>query len=138
MRDWVVIYDADCELCKWLLALFLRWDRAERLRPLALQRPEADELLADLSPEQRAASWHLVSPDGRGYSAGAALAPMLRLLPAGRTPAAAASRMPGATERGYRWVADHRVQLSRFVPAPLKRRGAERVRARERSLSSLP
>lgn len=137
MTPWIVLYDADCGLCKWLLSLLLRWDRAEHLRPLALQRPEADELLAELSPEQRAASWHLVSPAGQRHSAGAALAPLLRLLPGGAMPAAALARVPGSTERGYRWVADRRVRLSRFVPAPLKRRAAERVSARERSLSPL-
>ena len=42
---WAVLYDADCGFCKWLLSALLRWDRAARLHPIALQRPEADELL---------------------------------------------------------------------------------------------
>ena len=50
---WLVLYDADCGFCKWALAGVLRWDRAGRLRPIALQRPEADELLAELSGEER-------------------------------------------------------------------------------------
>ena len=45
---WLVLYDGDCGLCKWLLAGLLRFDRAGRLRPLALQRPEAEALLADV------------------------------------------------------------------------------------------
>jgi predicted DCC family thiol-disulfide oxidoreductase YuxK len=128
---WTVFYDGECGVCKWLLSLLLRWDRGERLLPLALQRPEASELLADLTPEQRLASWHLIAPDGSRRSAGAALAPVLRLLPAGRLPAAVLADMPAAAEVGYRWVADHRAQLSRVVPASLKRDAAERVRARE-------
>lgn len=139
---WVVLYDSDCGFCKWLLAGLLRWDRAVRLRPVPLQGPEADELLADLAPAERMASWHLV-PDGwraaEGHSAlggprrsgGAAVPPLLRLLPGGRLPAFAFACLPRLTDRGYRWVAEHRTQLSRWVPARSKRRASERVRRRE-------
>ena len=127
----MVLYDADCGFCKWLLAGLLRWDRAERLRPLALQRPGADELLLDLGPAERMASWHLISPTGARRSGGAALAPLLRLLPGGRVPAATFARFPRLTERGYRWVAEHRSQLSRWVPTSSKRHASERVRQRE-------
>jgi predicted DCC family thiol-disulfide oxidoreductase YuxK len=132
--DWVVLYDADCGFCKWLLAGLLRWDRAARLRPVALQRPEADELLADLAPAERTASWHLVSPGGDRRSGGDATAPLLRLLPGGRAPAAAFARFPRLTDRGYRWVADHRSGLSKFVPAGAKRRASQRVSRREEDL----
>jgi predicted DCC family thiol-disulfide oxidoreductase YuxK len=130
----IVIYDKDCGFCRFSLALLLIWDRAGRrrggrathaLRPLPLGTAEADELLADLSPDERNASWHLVL-DRRRHSAGAALAPALRLLPGGRFPAAAFDRIPSATERAYRWVADHRGLLGRFVPARA-RRWADRV-----------
>ena len=106
--------------------------RAARLRPVALQRPEAGALLADLSPTERMASWHLVAPTGERRSAGAAPPPLLRLLRGGRLPAAAFARFPGLTDRGYRWVADHRTQLSKLVPASAKRRASERVAQRER------
>jgi predicted DCC family thiol-disulfide oxidoreductase YuxK len=89
---------------------------------VALQMPVADELLADLAPAERMASWHLLSPGGERYSAGAALPPLLRLLPGGQIPAAPLARFPRLTERGYRWVAEHRSGLSRLVPARLKRR----------------
>lgn len=118
-------------MCKWLLAGLLRWDRAGRLRPVALQGEEAKALLADLDPEQRMASWHLVAPGGERLSGGAALPSLLRLLPGGSVPAAAFSRFPGLTERGYRWVAAHRSSLSRLVPRGAKRRAAKRVAARE-------
>ena len=130
-----VLYDADCGFCKWLLSILLRWDRDERLRPVALQSPEADDLLRELTPAERLASWHLVSPDGERSSGGAALPALLRTLPAGRVPAAAFARFPGLTDRGYRWVAEHRTQLSKFVPARAKRHAGERVRRREGRIS---
>jgi predicted DCC family thiol-disulfide oxidoreductase YuxK len=130
-RRWTVLYDADCDFCTWLLAAVLRWDRAGRLRPVGLQRREAAELLADLAPDERMASWHLVSPTGERRSGGAALPPILRALPGGRLPAAAFARLPRLTERGYRWVADHRSQLSELVPTDAKRRAGEYVSARE-------
>ena len=128
---WAILYDAECGLCTWLLSGLLRWDRARMLRPISLQRPGADQLLADLQPDGRMASWHLVSPAGERWEGGGALPPLLRLLPGGRLPAAAFARFPNLTDRGYRWVADHRSRLSRFVPARLKDRAAERVTERE-------
>ena len=131
MPGWAVLYDADCGFCKWLLSALLRWDRAGRLQPIALQRPEAEELLRELTPTERMASWHLVSPSGERHSGGAALAPLLRVLPAGRIPAAGLARLPNLTDRGYRWVAEHRSQLSRWVPSRAKHSAAQRVERRE-------
>ena len=124
----LILYDDDCGLCQWLLAWFLRWDRAHKLQPIALQSSQAENLLADLEPEQRMASWHLVS-DGERRSAGAALPPLLRLLPGGRPVAALFAHLPQLTERGYRWVADHRSALGKLVPDRAKQRAAQRVRA---------
>lgn len=126
----IVIYDKDCGFCRFSLALLLSWDqggpgRRGALRPLPLGTAEADELLADLSAAERDASWHLVL-DGERFSAGAALAPALSLLRGGGVPAALFRRFPRATDRGYRWVADHRGLLGRFVPARA-RRWADRV-----------
>jgi predicted DCC family thiol-disulfide oxidoreductase YuxK len=77
------------------------------------------------------ASFHLVSPEGARLSGGAALAPLFRLLRGGRFAAVAFARFPRASDRGYRWVATHRIGLSRFVPRAWKRRAAARVRERE-------
>jgi predicted DCC family thiol-disulfide oxidoreductase YuxK len=121
-----VIYDADCGFCKFSLALLLAWDRRGALEILALESPEADRLLADLTPEKRNSSWHLVDESGRRNSAGAALAPALALLPGGSIPAALVARIPRLTERGYRWVVDHRSLFGRFVPNAA-RRWADRV-----------
>ena len=128
---WVVLYDADCGFCKWLLSALLRWDRAARLHPIALQRLEADDLLGELTPPERMASWHLISPTGERRSGGAALPPLLRALPAGRLAAAGCARFPKLTDRGYRWVAEHRSQLSKWLPSSAKQRASQRVHQRE-------
>jgi predicted DCC family thiol-disulfide oxidoreductase YuxK len=130
-----VIYDNDCGFCRWSLAVLLDLDR-EALRPLPLGTPEADYLLHDLGVEERNSSWHLViDPPGdqlsfdtapTRFSAGAAFAPALRLLPRGRRLAFLVARIPGPTERGYRWVAGHRGVLGHFVPGRA-RRWADRV-----------
>lgn len=130
-RGWTVLYDGDCGFCKWSLALLLRLDREGRLRPLPLQAPAAEPLLGDLEPEQRLASFHLVAPNGERRSGGAALPELLRQLRGCSLPAALFARFPGATDRGYRWVATHRVGLSRWVPRRWKRQATARVRARE-------
>jgi predicted DCC family thiol-disulfide oxidoreductase YuxK len=130
-RGWTVLYDADCGFCNWLLSALLRWDRAGHLHPIALQRAEADNLLKELAPAERMASWHLISPSGERYSGGAALPPLLRLLPAGQIPATAIARFPSPADRGYRWVAEHRSQLSRCVPASIKQRARQRVHKRD-------
>ena len=130
---WVVLYDGECDLCKWLLARILRWDRASRLRPLALRSAEADAMLCDLESDERMASWHLVSPSGERSSAGAALSRVLALLPGGALPAAATQRFPALTERAYEWVADHRSTVSKLVPAASKRRAHARVRGCEQA-----
>lgn len=122
-----MLYDADCGFCRWSLGRLLALDRRRRLRPVALGAEEADALLADLDLAERAASWHLVSPGGRRWSAGEAAPPLLRLLPGGRAPAALLARFPRATERAYRWVADHRSQLGRPIPARAKARADARI-----------
>jgi predicted DCC family thiol-disulfide oxidoreductase YuxK len=126
-----VLYDDDCGFCKRLLSKFLLWDSHRRLRPVALQDPEADRLLDGMEPERRMASWHLVTEDGQVYSGGEAVAPLLRMLPGGSAPAWAAARTPVTMDRAYRWVAANRTAISRRLPArEWARRRAERRIAR--------
>ena len=97
------------------MAKVLAWDRRRRLRPIALQDSEADVLLGGMGRERKMASWHLVTPDGQVYSAGSALPHLLRLLPAGRLPAAVAGAFPGLSERLYGFVAARRGPLGRLT-----------------------
>jgi predicted DCC family thiol-disulfide oxidoreductase YuxK len=128
----VILYDRDCGFCRTCTALVLAWDRRRALRPVALQEPEGERLLAGMPAAERMASWHLVSPGGRVHSAGAAFEPLLRLLPGGGPPAALAGRFPDAAARGYRAVADMRSPLGKALPARLRRRADALIAARER------
>ena len=112
--DHALLYDADCGFCRWSLDKILAWDRRRRLRPVAIQSEEGQRLLAPVAPEHRLDSWHLVV-DGEVRSAGAAAPPLLDVLPGGRPLAALLRAFPDATERAYRWVADHRDVVARLL-----------------------
>jgi predicted DCC family thiol-disulfide oxidoreductase YuxK len=113
MERHLVLYDEDCGFCRWSVARLLRWDRRGRLRAAPIQGEEGDRLLADLSERDRLGSWHLVTPDGRRYSGGAATGPVARLLPAGTPVALLAETFPRSIDRLYRWVARNRDALGR-------------------------
>ena len=128
-----MLYDRDCGFCRWSLAQLLGLDRAGRLQPVPLGTEKATNLLAELTEDERAASWHLVSPDGARWSAGSAAPPLLRLLRGGRLPAALLDQAPNLTERAYRWVADHRSTFSKLIPDAAKRRADARISRAERA-----
>jgi hypothetical protein len=83
---------------------------------------EAAELLAPIPSHEQFSSWHLVHPDGRYASRGAAGIELLEAL--GHTRAAAlAGRFRESAERLYALVAAHRDTLGRLVPhGPAPRR----------------
>jgi predicted DCC family thiol-disulfide oxidoreductase YuxK len=110
-----LLYDDDCGFCRWSVAKVLAWDRRDRLDAVPLQGPQADALLAGMEPARRLASWHLVTPDGVVRSGAAAMAPLARMLPAGRPIARLAERFPGLTRVAYSWVSRHRRTLGRLI-----------------------
>ncbi len=111
----ILLYDRDCGFCRWSLDKILAWDRAKRLRPVPIQSEEGERLLATVDPAARLDSWHLVDEEGRRYSAGAAAAPLARLLPGGRPLAFLFDVFPRATATGYRYVARHRDRWARLL-----------------------
>jgi predicted DCC family thiol-disulfide oxidoreductase YuxK len=120
----VLLYDADCRLCRFAVRTIARLDRDERLALLPLQDPESEPLLASLDAGRRLETWRLARPDGSltGYGAGVPellaatrrgrlLGRLLRLLPS------------GVLDAGYRLVARNRRRLGRLVPdGPAPRR----------------
>ena len=131
-----LLYDADCNICVWLVAKILRRDDAGRLRPLPIQSDEGQRLLADLAETARLRSWHAIAPDGHRWSAGDAFEPVLRAVPRLSPFARLASVLPTRLrDFGYYLVAEHRVGLSRFVPMASKRRARAYVDARRAATS---
>jgi predicted DCC family thiol-disulfide oxidoreductase YuxK len=117
MKTATLLYDSDCGFCRWSVDKVLAWDRRRTLRPLALQDPEAEALLPGMDEAQKMASWHLVTQDGRVYSAGAAAPPLLLLLPGGKAPATLLAAFPRLTDRAYGFVARNRDRFGRLVGA---------------------
>ncbi len=103
----LVFYDAECGLCSALMGWVRRADRMHRLEFLPLDSREADAVLGDLDAGRRAASMHVVTPDGGRASAGMA---GLRLLGAIPLTSGAARLLAGrpagreAAERLYRLI----------------------------------
>ena len=110
-----ILYDDDCGFCKWSLNKILAWDRRGRLRPVAIQSDEGQVLLADVPANRRLDSWHLVLPSGEVRSAGAAAAPLARLLPFGGPLAFMFERFPRITDSAYRSVAGNRDRFARAL-----------------------
>jgi predicted DCC family thiol-disulfide oxidoreductase YuxK len=110
-----VLYDPDCGFCRWSAERMRVWDRHQALRFEPLGTPEAGRLLHVVPPERRPDSWHVVERDGRVWSAGQAVARVLRVLPAGAPLAIAAELAPDLTDRLYAMVARHRSTLGRLL-----------------------
>ena len=114
----VLLYDADCRLCRFAARLVARLDRRRKLALLGLEDAAADALLEAVSEEERSSSLRLVLPDGRMLPAGAAALGVLEWLPATRPLArlAAVLRAEPAVEALYAAVARNRDRLGRLVP----------------------
>jgi predicted DCC family thiol-disulfide oxidoreductase YuxK len=115
-----LLYDADCGLCKFVVARVLELDRARRLRPIALQDPRAAELLPGLGEEERMRSFHLVDSDGTVHSAGDGLASLFPTL----------GHAPRLASRLYWLVAGNRDRLGKLIPDVARRQADRRIAAR--------
>jgi predicted DCC family thiol-disulfide oxidoreductase YuxK len=83
-----------------------------------------------MDPASRMASWHLTAPAGECLSGGAAVAPLLRLLPGARPLAGVAGALPGPTAHAYRFAARRRAWLGRWVSARARSRADRRIEER--------
>jgi predicted DCC family thiol-disulfide oxidoreductase YuxK len=128
-----VLFDCDCGFCRWSVGRVLAWDRAGRLRPVAIQSDEGQRLLADLTPAQRLASAHAVDADGRRSSGGDAVAPIASVLPGGAPIAELARRVPALARLGYGAIAGRRSLLGKLVSDRAKARADERIAQRSAS-----
>ncbi len=124
----LLLYDGDCNVCVWAVALIVRHDTVGALRPLPIQSSAADELLADPDDDEKLKSWHAVTPDGVRRSGGDAFPTVFGAVPRLKLLARLASWTPAWLRRvAYRLVADRRVPLSRLVPLASKKRARDAV-----------
>jgi predicted DCC family thiol-disulfide oxidoreductase YuxK len=128
-----VLYDQDCGFCRWSVGRLLAWDRARRVRPLAIQSDAGRRLLSDLAPEQRLASAHAVDAAGRRTSGGDALTAVAAVLPGGAPLAALGRRAPALARAAYGLVAGHRSLLGRLVGDGARARADRRIAQRSAS-----
>jgi predicted DCC family thiol-disulfide oxidoreductase YuxK len=114
----VLLYDADCRLCRFAARAVDRFDRGRSLALLGLADASAGPLLEDVSEEERGSSLRLVLPDGRVLSAGPAALGVLELLPSTRPLARTAELVHAQPAVGalYAFVAGNRDRLGRVVP----------------------
>jgi len=122
-----VLYDEDCGFCRYLLAVLLRMDRHRRLLPIPIQGFDGQRLLSELSPEQRLATAHVVTPAGRLYSGGDIAVPLARELPLGVGAARVAARLGAPSRWAYAQVAANRTRLGRLVPAGRRERASRTI-----------
>jgi predicted DCC family thiol-disulfide oxidoreductase YuxK len=112
-----VLYDEDCGFCRWGVDRLLRLDRRHELEAIPIQSAEGADHLSSMPPRERLESWHVRSPDGRLWSGGGAVLPILRLLPGGKGLAWVADRFPRTIDRLYSFVARNRSTFGRLVGA---------------------
>lgn len=113
----VVLYDGACKFCRCCVAMFLLWDRAGRLTPVAIQSADGQRLLAPISPVDRLRSAHLVTADGRVLSGAAAAPELLRALPFGGPFAVVTAALMPLTKASYGFVARLRGVVGPMLPA---------------------
>lgn len=74
-------WDAECRLCNLLKRVGAALDWRHQVTFVPLQSEAAEVDLGHLSPEEKMASSHLVTPEGRVYSRGEGALELGRLLP---------------------------------------------------------
>lgn len=114
----VVLYDADCGFCTWVVDRIAARVAPGSIEIVPLQADRADLLLGGRVDEAaKWASWHLVEPGGALSSGGEAVPLVLRHVRGGHLAGRLAARLPRATDVAYRLVARHRDKLGRVVRA---------------------
>jgi predicted DCC family thiol-disulfide oxidoreductase YuxK len=113
----VLLYDADCRICRFTARTVARLDRERELALLPLQDPAAKPLLASLHEDRRLETWRLVRSDGALTGYGAGVPELLAATRLGRPAGRLLGLLPpGVLDAGYGFVARHRGRIGRFVP----------------------
>ena len=109
----VLIFDGACPMCVRWMGQVRHWDEHASFEYLPLQDPSFPDRFPDLDQEALKRDMHLVGPDGRIWTAAAAVEQILHVLPVGRW-LGWLFKLPFArpiADRVYRRVADNRSRL---------------------------
>jgi predicted DCC family thiol-disulfide oxidoreductase YuxK len=128
-----ILYDADCGFCRWSVALLLARDGNGALVPEAIQGPAGERLLAHMTPAERLARAHVATADGRVFSGGDGLAPVLHALEAPRPLVATVARASRPVRWVYGQIAARRSTLGRLLVSDRRRRAADAAIERHRA-----
>ena len=113
----VLLYDAECRVCRFVARAVSRADRGETLGLLPLQAVEAVRLLDGLPEDERLASWRLARPDGSLVGRGTGVPVLLESLRLTRPLGRLLQLVPGRTlDAAYELAARNRGRLGRVVP----------------------
>ena len=132
----LVFYDEECGYCRWSVAQLLRFDRDQRLRLIAIQSPEGERLLADVAPELRLESAHLIDGEGKLFSGGDAAAPIAAALPRLAPTAPLLRRLSRQVNASYNLIAANREQFGRLVGSSARERADRAIAAHQAAFSS--
>ncbi len=110
-----VLFDDDCGFCRWSASRLALWDRHRHLGFVPIRSVDGDAYLEGMDLARRGRSWHVVTRDGVIVSAGAAVPPLLRELPAGAPLARLSETFPRSTDRAYRALARRREVFGRIL-----------------------
>ena len=132
----LVFYDEECGYCRWSVAQLLRFDRDQRLRLIAIQSPEGERLLADVAPELRLESAHLIDGEGKLFSGGDAAAPIAAALPRLAPTAPLLRRLSRPVNASYNLIAANREQFGRLVGSSARERADRAIAAHQAEFRS--
>ncbi|MEP7060408.1 MAG: DUF393 domain-containing protein [Actinomycetota bacterium] len=110
-----VLFDEDCGLCRWSADKLRLRDTDGALTFVGIGSATGELLLSGMDMEMRLASWHAAASNGAVWSAGAAVPVLARRVRGGAPIAWLAETFPDTTERLYRWIAAHRVDIGRLL-----------------------
>jgi predicted DCC family thiol-disulfide oxidoreductase YuxK len=106
-----VYWDSDCRFCNLMKRVVLTLDWTRKLTFVPLQSDAAEIDLGHLTYDERMASSHLVTPEGRVHSRGEGVLEIGRLLPLIAPLVFLFRLLPHhrlMADRAYGWVASHR------------------------------
>jgi predicted DCC family thiol-disulfide oxidoreductase YuxK len=108
-----LIYDRDCELCRWSQQVLARWDRAGRIRYLAFQDPLFLRWFPDYNLDIPPRAMLFIDAHGTVREGFDAFRRLLPCLPGGRFlfPFLYLPGMSWLGQRFYEWIARNRYRF---------------------------